>query len=321
MDSPGANRFCTSCGLVIEPANRWCTGCGAQVNGSTSEREAGATLGDTPSPPALSPATLNSPNLNRFCTACGQSISPTNHWCMGCGAPVSDPASEQEPPNTRGDTPSPPEPPLTPAPSSMAVEDMHCPKCGHVDASRNVRGLVSSGTTTGTYSGGFAGGGGAFGGGNDFWAGGVTSGSTQMRTDLALRLASPPQPKSSAGCLTAFLIGCAAFAAFIALLSSNWDTGKPSGASFFCWAVVAVCVILLLLYRSNTDKNLAKRIDVWTPQWNEWARLIYCGRCDLVWHPEQRVPVSPERRLELVSSASTPRAFEAQSRNRGLQKR
>jgi hypothetical protein len=40
-------------------------------------------------------------------------------------------------------------------------------------------------------------------------------------------------------------------------------------------------------------------VAAWRPLMKTWTALLYCARCDMVWHPDRRMPVRPEQRQQL----------------------
>lgn len=166
--------------------------------------------------------------------------------------------------------------------------DMSCPNCHQLDAVRNVQSVVSGQVSSGSFVGGF---GGLVGG--DLM-GGAVGGKTGARTDLARRLAAPPQP-AEPGLAASFWLAAVGIVFMTVALVQWWP------AWFLAVLFWGMSVTVWVVRRRDWENDLA----AWKPLRATWTTLLYCGRCDMVWHPDRRQPVRPEQRGQLLLRPDT----------------
>lgn len=92
--------FCTQCGSAIASDSHFCSECGTQVSAgppSTRMDNQYGQKGDSPQPPPRTPVdpvtqegkrtdNLSKTRSGRTCPNCGAETSPSNQWCIYCGA-------------------------------------------------------------------------------------------------------------------------------------------------------------------------------------------------------------------------------------------
>lgn len=169
-----------------------------------------------------------------------------------------------------------------------------CPVCGKDDAVQKVSAVVSSGLSSGKFSGPT--GGVTYLGGKWGGVGGYTVLSGGTASELA-RILSPPSRKEvvnerAAGCFR-FL----ALATVVLGAPSCFFVGMDGGAGSL-GLIALIVAVLVFLYAEHIGHQVKEAIAVEDGKIKEplrkWQRLYYCFRDDVVFDPETNEPYQPQ---------------------------
>jgi hypothetical protein len=159
-----------------------------------------------------------------------------------------------------------------------------CPICGKDDQVQKVSAIVSGGSNVSSYSGvapsinytdGKVG-----------YGTSVISGSMLSSTNLAWKLARPTKPNEPgvSGKVILGVVLAMSFACFIPIAMENqwW----PIFIGLFLFVVG-----FILIVKGNEEKQKAadeykKKLKVWEKETEEWKKLYYCHRDDVMFNPE-----------------------------------
>lgn len=195
-------------------------------------------------------------------------------------------------------------------PSSASL--LKCPKCGRIDQVQKVSAVVSSGATTGQYTGSGMGFGSTYGRhgsvANTLMFGGATLTGGQ-ETVLSQRLAPPMQPVyekarivwdtnsqlALALCIIGGVVGVPV--AMIALSTSS--LGCLIGLAIFGLSLVAI-VSARRAHAKDVRAFYASENPRWQAAIDKWNDLYYCGRDDLVFIPETREMADAEEMMSFL---------------------
>jgi len=177
-----------------------------------------------------------------------------------------------------------------------------CPVCGKDDAIQKLSAIVASGQASGTFSGPSVGATRVDG----KWGttGGYTTLSGSTVTELARKLASPPQPQPKGGCVVALGVLLGGLFVLNGLLVSG-DTSVGLGPAL-ALILVGVCVIALPIayYKKEQVRVAAQEEPAWEESMRKWQRLYYCFRDDLVFDSQTGETCQPDSLTEFLHSAS-----------------
>jgi len=192
-----------------------------------------------------------------YCSNCGQELSDDAKFCSKCGAKVQEGTQTE-----RQD-------------DKQEQSSIHCPVCNHTDKMEKVSAIVDKDTQK-------------LSGTSQEWVSDKNGGylrtvpvTGQQMSELAKKLAAPPQPQAKGFSLFFIVIGVLLLInAVISLLSLN------SIGNLICFATYLIPLIIIYLAKTNHDKKEQARVASEEPPWNSakevWNRLYYCYRDDIV---------------------------------------
>jgi hypothetical protein len=161
----------------------------------------------------------------------------------------------------------------------------NCPICNKDDGIQKLSVIVSSGKSSGTYSG-------------------PSGGSTI--SDLALRLAPPPEPKQTPGkpwrlqtiaIVIVLLLGCPLL---IGAVLKIW--GLAIAALIGLILVVTFVAVTVSNRRKMTEANYKNEKPLWDIAIGKWNRLYFCHRDGIVFDPGTQETCQPDNLTKFIYS-------------------
>jgi hypothetical protein len=170
--------------------------------------------------------------------------------------------------------------------TATSPPSLSCPRCGQIDQVRKVSAVYASGTSTTSIESSTEGVGVTLGG-----SVGVGHARTLSRGSrhnaLSLKLAPPARPSHSGNgnaemTLGVVLLGVGAIIAIVSASQQNEYGGLLYAPILL---VGAISLLAAILKRTKWNREIPQQLSIWQGRMDNWNRLYYCMRDDIVFYP------------------------------------